>query len=1356
MHGSMKLTAILILATLGLQVKAGSFGISLSRFTGLSIALQRVHSSHEDHDPGVYTPKEHHHGHSKVEYTVPQVLISKKKTLPKSVHTTYTPHHKSESKRASCVVGGGGSCATAVTGRGFLERGIYSNEDKDRIQLCCVSYLKYRPGYGKKFRAVTWSVSTVEYSDDATPWLSLKKIKGIVHFGYDGRPRCNDAVLELAYHSDDLLPGEYVAKIHISSRDKNSGEWGEETDTVIQTRLIVVDPPSITFKKYLVDRRRGVVDFVASIDASNKKLHIASKSIKLTVGDPYHPGKGAITDVVPYRHETIVKGSVALKDPFESQKTHFAIKGWGIAQRHYKTCGKVEIEEQTHFCHPPICRLFAVDAAYCGGEGLVTANPSAQFVLACTQKPHICKDCFSVTGPRKWAIESFTAVPDDDKTFNLKVIWDKYYYGPVHVGVLGGTSYTKGCALDLTKPYECGNTAYTKISHVEGIFVRRTANVAVQSLSFKILSKCSGEDCEKHDDDEHFEDQFEAANYDFGEDYQPYRPHGYKDYGNSHSEGDYYPSQYDSEEGRFAGHGAPPAMDMDTHSSDTFKTNTLAGTNTDTPALTTLTTVILAAIISGSLCLRTLTENTSMALDMATITMDGLSSMTTTTVGLEMITMDTLSLTTTIIVTLAGITLGTTTHFQSTSIPMGMDTPMTLTTIRSATTSTDNRCSVALTTIVSAATTLDRLGSMILTTVTLATIILDTLCDHFDYYGKSHRDDSYGHSFGTDHYGQSLLKDSHHDHFGDDHYGKTQHDDSYHHGFSTDHYGQPLDSHHDKFDHYGKSQHDDSHHHGFGADHYGQPLDSHHDKFDHYGKTQHDDSHHLGFDADHYGQPLDSHHDKFDHYGKSQHDDSHHHGFGADHYGQSWDRDSHHDKFSDNHYGKSHQDGAHSFGTDHYGRSFVREFNKDHFGDDHYGKTQYDDSHHHGSGADHYGQSFDSHHDTFGDDHYGKSHHDDTHHHDFGNDHYGQSVLKDSHHNRLGNGQLLYKEPYSDHKHGEKYFGSDSHDREYENQNGYGTGLHSKEHHATGDSLGSFFGSLLFNSKESHYGDDHSPHREVFGGASYNTDNDVFGRDDYGAEDNRGLYKKHEHGVHDSDGHYGVDEYGQAIFKDHHHSHTGGDGYDHLVGGLHKKHEHGVHHSDDHYGVDGYGQALFKDQHHTGGDGYDQHEHGVHHSDDRYGVDGYGQAASKDHHHTGGDGYDQSLLRDTRGDPYGQDPYKDSTDHHDASRAFPHEHHNDYDALAQPKFSRGSSSYDSDDIFGHDDYKLAGHHDDFKNGRSAYGDDHGSEIQSPFVDSALYSRAEKILAAGPHPHDKFGQFQNTHSGKHDQDSLYHL
>ena len=37
-----------------------------------------------------------------------------------------------------------------------------------------------------------------------------------------------------------------------------------------------------------------------------------------------------------------------------------------------------------HRCSP-LCQLYAVDMAFCGGEGLVTSKASATFIMVCSQ-----------------------------------------------------------------------------------------------------------------------------------------------------------------------------------------------------------------------------------------------------------------------------------------------------------------------------------------------------------------------------------------------------------------------------------------------------------------------------------------------------------------------------------------------------------------------------------------------------------------------------------------------------------------------------------------------------------------------------------------------------------------------------------------------------------------------------------------------------------------------------------------------------------------------------------------------------------------------------------------------------------
>lgn len=54
------------------------------------------------------------------------------------------------------------------------------------------------------------------------------------------------------------------------------------------------------------------------------------------------------------------------------------------------------------------------------------------------------------------------------------------------MGVTNAVNYNKGCSLELTKTYECGNTQFTKVTNVEGIEIKRVEEVAVHPLSFKV------------------------------------------------------------------------------------------------------------------------------------------------------------------------------------------------------------------------------------------------------------------------------------------------------------------------------------------------------------------------------------------------------------------------------------------------------------------------------------------------------------------------------------------------------------------------------------------------------------------------------------------------------------------------------------------------------------------------------------------------------------------------------------------------------------------------------------------------------------------------------------------------------
>lgn len=80
----------------------------------------------------------------------------------------------------------------------------------------------------------------------------------------------------------ELAPGNYVATIHIASRNAGDGEWENENDDPIEIHLLVIQTPKVDLKSVRLNRDKDGVNFAASIDTLNNKLFIDKDNIRLT------------------------------------------------------------------------------------------------------------------------------------------------------------------------------------------------------------------------------------------------------------------------------------------------------------------------------------------------------------------------------------------------------------------------------------------------------------------------------------------------------------------------------------------------------------------------------------------------------------------------------------------------------------------------------------------------------------------------------------------------------------------------------------------------------------------------------------------------------------------------------------------------------------------------------------------------------------------------------------------------------------------------------------------------------------------------------------------------------------------
>lgn len=82
-------------------------------------------------------------------------------TLPKLLHTNPLPQPKITKipARASCLVGGGGSCATAIAGKGFSDGKGFDTVKEDAILMCCKAFLSSKQKkYSWRPSPVVWEV----------------------------------------------------------------------------------------------------------------------------------------------------------------------------------------------------------------------------------------------------------------------------------------------------------------------------------------------------------------------------------------------------------------------------------------------------------------------------------------------------------------------------------------------------------------------------------------------------------------------------------------------------------------------------------------------------------------------------------------------------------------------------------------------------------------------------------------------------------------------------------------------------------------------------------------------------------------------------------------------------------------------------------------------------------------------------------------------------------------------------------------------------------------------------------------------------------------------------------------------
>eukprot|EP01024_Parvocaulis_polyphysoides_P027847 TRINITY_DN25184_c1_g1_i1.p1 TRINITY_DN25184_c1_g1~~TRINITY_DN25184_c1_g1_i1.p1 ORF type:complete len:183 (-),score=11.62 TRINITY_DN25184_c1_g1_i1:151-630(-) len=149
-------------------------------------------------------------------------------------------------------------------------------------------------------------------------------------------------------------------------------------------------------------------------------------------------------------------------------------------------CGVVRIGAQNTTCKPAQCRLYSVDMAFAGGEGLVTDTNSALIILICSHLTQVNKECLSVQGPQDGAVRSFSQVENSTKVFQIVVEWEEDYLGQVVVDLQKSrtnAALMEKCSLAVLEP-SCNET---NVGVVYPLSFQRKDKVNLKAVSYQIL-----------------------------------------------------------------------------------------------------------------------------------------------------------------------------------------------------------------------------------------------------------------------------------------------------------------------------------------------------------------------------------------------------------------------------------------------------------------------------------------------------------------------------------------------------------------------------------------------------------------------------------------------------------------------------------------------------------------------------------------------------------------------------------------------------------------------------------------------------------------------------------------------------
>ncbi|KAK9833430.1 hypothetical protein WJX81_004558 [Elliptochloris bilobata] len=134
----------------------------------------------------------------------------------------------------------------------------------------------------------------------------------------------------------------------------------------------------------------------------------------------------------------------------------------------------------------PMCQLFAVDMAYCGGEGLITDKASALVVMACSPGVSVCGDCFNVSGPANATVDFFSYAAQANSTYQLSASWEPSYRGPVTIGI-EAQRQSGACSIQSADG--------AAVAPVDSLAFNVRDNVQVKAVAYKLYHGCEGPQC---------------------------------------------------------------------------------------------------------------------------------------------------------------------------------------------------------------------------------------------------------------------------------------------------------------------------------------------------------------------------------------------------------------------------------------------------------------------------------------------------------------------------------------------------------------------------------------------------------------------------------------------------------------------------------------------------------------------------------------------------------------------------------------------------------------------------------------------------------------------------------------------